>query len=97
MTEKLKPVIEYYDNGMIKYAYRVDENGIEQGPYETYHENGRLWEKSPIRTGHTTVRMNCIGVMVGWRKNAPIRTGTLIRRTNRQLIHFSRTENFKIT
>ena len=51
MTEKLKPVIEYYDDGTIKYAYRVDENGIEQGPYEEYHDNGRLKEKCTYKDG----------------------------------------------
>ena len=51
MTEKLKPVIEYYDDGTIKYAYSVDENGNKQGPYETYHENGQLWEKCTCKNG----------------------------------------------
>jgi antitoxin component YwqK of YwqJK toxin-antitoxin module len=51
MTEKLEPVIEYYDDGTIKYAYHIDENGIEQGPYEEYHENGRLKEKCTYKDG----------------------------------------------
>lgn len=51
MTEKLKPVIEYYNDGTIKYAYHVDENGIEQGPYEEYHENGRLKIKHTYKDG----------------------------------------------
>ena len=43
MTDKkLKPIIEYYDDGKIECAYSVDENGNKQGPYEEYHDNGRL-------------------------------------------------------
>ena len=48
--KKLKPIIEYYDDGRIKRAYSVDENGNKQGPYERYydkryHENGQLERK----------------------------------------------------
>ena len=43
MTDKkLKPIIEYYDDGKIERAYSVDENGNKQGPYEEYWLNGRL-------------------------------------------------------
>ena len=46
MTDKkLKPIIEYYNDGKIERAYSVDENGNKQGPYEWYHDNGQLWQK----------------------------------------------------
>ena len=52
MTDaKLKPIIEYYDDGKIKRAYSVDENGKFDGPYERYHENGQLWEKCTCKDG----------------------------------------------
>ena len=52
MTDKkLKPVIEYYDNGTIKYAYSVDENGNRQGPSESYYENGQLAVKCTYKDG----------------------------------------------
>ena len=52
MTDKkLKPIIEYYDNGKIERAYSVDENGNEQGPYESYHENGQLSVKCTYKDG----------------------------------------------
>ena len=52
MTDaKLKSIIEYYDDGKIKYAYSVDENGNKQGPSEAYHENGRLEIKCTYKDG----------------------------------------------
>ena len=52
MTDTIvKPVIEYYDDGKIKCAYSVDENGYKQGPYEKYHENGLLWGKGVCKMG----------------------------------------------
>jgi antitoxin component YwqK of YwqJK toxin-antitoxin module len=52
MTDtKLKPIIEYYDDGKIKRAYSVDENGNKQGPYERYYENGQLRIKCTYKDG----------------------------------------------
>ena len=52
MTDpKLKPIIEYYDNGTIKRAYSVDENGNKQGPCEEYHGNGQLGVKCTYKDG----------------------------------------------
>ena len=52
MTDtKLKPIIEYYDDGKIKCAYSVDENGNKQGPCEKYHDNGQLWVKCTYKDG----------------------------------------------
>lgn len=48
---KLKPIIEYYDNGKIKCAYSVDKNGNKQGPYESYHDNGQLMRKCTYKNG----------------------------------------------
>ena len=52
MTDtKLEPIIEYYDNGMIKLAYSVDEIGNKQGPHEWYDESGYLKEKCTFKDG----------------------------------------------
>ena len=48
---KLKPIIEYYDNGKVKCAYSVDENGKKQGSYESYHDNGQLDKKCTYKNG----------------------------------------------
>ena len=48
---KLKPVIEYYDDGKIERAYSVDKNWHRQGPYEDYHKNGQLWAKCTYKDG----------------------------------------------
>ena len=50
MTDKkLEPIIEYYDDGKIKCAYSVDENGYMQGPYEEYRENGQFSQKCTFK------------------------------------------------
>ena len=52
MTDKkLKPIIEYYDDGKIERAYSVDENGNEQGPCEAYYSNGQLKQKYTYKDG----------------------------------------------
>ena len=52
MTDKkLKPIIEYYDDGKIERAYSVDKNWHRQGPYEDYHKNGQLWAKCTYKDG----------------------------------------------
>ena len=52
MTDKkLKPIIEYYDDGKIKRAYSVDENGSRQGPCESYSANGQLKAKCTYKDG----------------------------------------------
>ena len=52
MTDKkLKPIIEYYDDGTIKRAYSVDEKGNKQGPFELYYKSGQLWVKCTYKDG----------------------------------------------
>ena len=52
MTDaKLKPIIDYHDDGTIKRAYSVDENGKYDGPYEAYWSNGRLNVKCTYKDG----------------------------------------------
>ena len=52
MTDtKLKPIIEYYDDGKIARAYSVDEKRQYDGPYESYHENGQLEVKFTYKDG----------------------------------------------
>ena len=48
---KLEPIIEYYDDGKIKRAYTIDENGNKQGPSERYYENGQLFVKYTYKDG----------------------------------------------
>ena len=49
--QKLETQIEYYNNGTIKCAYAVNENGQKQGPFEEYHENGQLKKKCTYKDG----------------------------------------------
>ena len=52
MTDKkLKPVIEYYDDGKIRRAYSVNEKRQYNGPYERYLSNGQLAEKCTYKDG----------------------------------------------
>ena len=48
---KLEPVIDYYDEGTIKRAYSVDENGKLDGPYELYRPNCQLAENFTYKNG----------------------------------------------
>lgn len=44
-VEDIKPTLKvhsYIENG-IKYEYEVDENGLRNGFYKLYYENGQLW------------------------------------------------------
>ena len=52
MTDKkIEPIVEHYEDGTIKCAYSVDENGNKQGPYEEYYKNGQLYGKCTYKDG----------------------------------------------
>ena len=38
----LKKIIKRYDDGNIRSVYKEDENGLKQGIYDEYSEEGRL-------------------------------------------------------
>ena len=40
-----------YSNGTIKERGSVNAEGVWDGPYETFHDNGSLWKRGTMRSG----------------------------------------------
>ena len=46
-----KPRETLYSNGTIKERGSVNAEGVWDGPYETFHDNGALWQRGTMRSG----------------------------------------------
>jgi hypothetical protein len=51
---RLMPVKSYFDNGQLRVRMVVQKDGKWDGPYESYHENGQLWQKATYTAGKYT-------------------------------------------